>query len=97
MRAMQLDGIEPGKLTYVDFQVRPQDPEHLWFAHHVLDWPEDREAQIQEGDGGTWADIAREEGRSAEAGEANGEPTANERRSLKKKIGRKEFSTERWR
>lgn len=71
--ALTLAGVEPGKLTYVDFQLRPRDPDHLWFAQHVLDWPEDRQAQVQDGDGGTWADVARAQGRTPEGGEENGD------------------------
>ena len=36
------------KPLYVDFQLRPTDPNHLWYTLNVLDWPSnDREGQIQ--------------------------------------------------
>ncbi|MBN1887616.1 MAG: Ig-like domain-containing protein [Thermoflexales bacterium] len=33
---------------YVDFQLRPANPDHLWYTMNVLDWPsEDAEGQVQ--------------------------------------------------
>lgn len=50
-------GLEAGKPTYVEFQVRPTNPDHLWYAFNVLDWPEDRKGQIMDGDGVTYDDL----------------------------------------
>ncbi|NJK81827.1 MAG: hypothetical protein HC914_18985, partial [Chloroflexaceae bacterium] len=48
----------PGQPLFVDFQLRPQDPDHLWYAFQVLDWPEDERAQFQDTDNATFADVA---------------------------------------
>ena len=44
-------------MTYVDIQLRPKDPNHLWYAYSVLDWPTDQQGQVQDGDGATFADV----------------------------------------
>lgn len=44
-----------GKPTLVDFQFRPAEARHLQLAGNVLDWPEDRQGTIQDGDNGTFA------------------------------------------
>ncbi|MFN8440622.1 MAG: LamG-like jellyroll fold domain-containing protein [Caldilineaceae bacterium] len=41
----------------VDFQIRPKDAKHLWFAYNVLDWPNDAEGQMRDIDGVTYADV----------------------------------------
>ncbi len=44
----QLDQYEAGKPLLVDFQLRPYNPQQLWYAFNVLDWPtDDRAGQIQ--------------------------------------------------
>ncbi|NJO05067.1 MAG: hypothetical protein HC876_05800 [Chloroflexaceae bacterium] len=62
--ALVIEDLTPGKPTFVDFQIRPENPEHLWYATRVYDWPEDNQGQIQETDNKSLADVAREEGRS---------------------------------
>ncbi|MEM7118031.1 MAG: hypothetical protein AAF614_36710, partial [Chloroflexota bacterium] len=53
----QLDDLTADKITYVDFQIRPIDPNHLWYSHNVLDWPSaDRAGQVQRVNDTTWAE-----------------------------------------
>lgn len=53
-----LDQLIAGQPTFVEFQLRPSDPEHLWFAFNVLDWPEgDNQGQMQDADGKTFFDV----------------------------------------
>ncbi len=52
-----LDNLTPGKPTIAEFQLRPADPKHLWFAFNVLDWPRgDQQGQMQDTDGVTFYD-----------------------------------------
>jgi len=52
-----LDNLEQGQPTLVEFQLRPTDPKHLWYAFNVLDWPNgDRQGQMQDADGRTFYD-----------------------------------------
>ncbi len=38
-------------VTYVEFQLRPTNPRHLWYAFNVLDWPDgDKQGQVQRDD-----------------------------------------------
>ncbi|MBN1873374.1 MAG: Ig-like domain-containing protein [Anaerolineae bacterium] len=53
----QIDNLEEGLPTYVEFQLRPTNLDHLWYAMNVLDWPEDRRAQIQDDDNKTFHDV----------------------------------------
>jgi hypothetical protein len=60
--------------TLVDFQIRPTDINHLWYAYNVLDWPRnDNKGQIQDVDNRTFADLATAQGRSATVNEAYGD------------------------
>ncbi|MFN8446941.1 MAG: LamG-like jellyroll fold domain-containing protein [Caldilineaceae bacterium] len=60
--------------TLVDFQIRPSNPDHLWYAFNVIDWPRnDAQGQVQDIDGGTYADLAASEGRSTGANEDFGD------------------------
>ncbi len=54
---LQINDLEAGKPTYVEFQLRPTDPDHLWYAMNVLDWPTDNQAQMQDGDGKSFYDV----------------------------------------
>ncbi len=46
------------KPTFVDFQLRPQNPDHLWYTLNVLDWPsDDREGQVRRVYDNTLADF----------------------------------------
>jgi hypothetical protein len=55
---LQMNDLTVGKPTYVEFQLRPTDPDHLWYAFNVLDWPQgDHQGQVQDEDGKTFYDI----------------------------------------
>jgi hypothetical protein len=48
---LTLDNLQADKLTYVEFQLRPTNPNHLWYAFNVLDWPgNDRQGTMQDDD-----------------------------------------------
>lgn len=60
-----VNGLTEGKPTFVQFQLRPTDPDHLWYAFNVMDWPEgDRQGQIQDADGKTFYDLDNSTDRS---------------------------------
>ena len=43
-----VDGMEQGRLSYVDLQFRPNNPDHLWYSRSILDWPDnDREGNVR--------------------------------------------------
>ncbi|MCB0003767.1 MAG: thrombospondin type 3 repeat-containing protein, partial [Anaerolineae bacterium] len=45
---LTINGLTPNAPTYVEFQVRPTNPDHLWYAFNVLDWPSgDKQGQVQ--------------------------------------------------
>ncbi|TDT18452.1 concanavalin A-like lectin/glucanase superfamily protein [Ilumatobacter fluminis] len=47
--ALTLDGLTPGGLTmFVEFQLRPANPDHLRAALRPLDWPNDALGQIRD-------------------------------------------------
>ena len=69
---LALNNLQAGAPTFVDFQLRPKDPNHLWFAFNVLDWPQDSQGQVQNVDQKTYADLASAEGRTADPNESNG-------------------------
>ncbi|MCP4542733.1 MAG: hypothetical protein GY832_36890 [Chloroflexi bacterium] len=54
---LQIDNLEAGKPTYVEFQLRPTNLDHLWYAMNVLDWPIDNQAQMQDADDKTFYDV----------------------------------------
>lgn len=42
-----LDGLTADQSVFVDLQLRPTNPEHLWYSLSILDWPSnDRSGQI---------------------------------------------------
>ncbi len=54
---LSIDNLEHNKITYVDFQLRPTDPDHLWYAFNPLDWPdEDTAGQVTRVFDSTFAD-----------------------------------------
>ncbi|MGD8585865.1 MAG: hypothetical protein PVJ75_10985, partial [Chloroflexota bacterium] len=58
---LQLDHLDGDVLTFVEFQLRPVDPDHLWYALNVYDWPQyDRRGQMQDDDNLTFLDINTE-------------------------------------
>jgi hypothetical protein len=70
---LTLNNLTAGKPTFVEFQLRPQNEKQLWYAFNVLDWPQDRQGQVRDVDGKTYADIAASAGRTPDASEANGD------------------------
>ncbi len=60
--SMTVANAADGLPLLVDFQLRPRNPDHLWFAYNVLDWPTDRQGQVQDDDSRTFADLPRGEG-----------------------------------
>jgi hypothetical protein len=71
--ALRLNNLTANVPTFVEFQLRPQDPKQLWFAYNVLDWPQDSLAQIRDVDNKTYADVAQAQGRTPDPSEANGD------------------------
>jgi len=54
---LTLDNLGVNRLSYVEFQLRPVDADHLWYAFNVLDWPDgDRTGTMQDDDGATYFD-----------------------------------------
>jgi len=70
---LTLRNLEAGIPTLVNFQLRPQDPQHLGFAFNVLDWPQDSAGQVRDIDGQSYADAAVAQGRTTLANEAYGD------------------------
>jgi hypothetical protein len=70
---LTINNLTANKPTFVDFQLRPQDPKNLWFAYNVLDWPQDNDGQVRDIDDATYADAATAQGRAADGNEANGD------------------------
>ncbi len=71
---LTLDNLSANRPTLVDFQLRPTDPNHLWYAFNVLDWPRnDHQGQMQDVDGKTFADLAAAQGRTAALNESFGD------------------------
>ncbi|MBN1668562.1 MAG: thrombospondin type 3 repeat-containing protein, partial [Anaerolineales bacterium] len=67
---LQVDSLQAGRPAFVDFQIRPQDTDHLWYALNVLDWPSGDEAgQIQRkaGNDSTFAELASADQPASEA------------------------------
>jgi hypothetical protein len=49
---LALNGLEPGELTYVEFQLRTDNPAHMRQAFNVFDWPQgDDKGQVRDVDG----------------------------------------------
>jgi hypothetical protein len=45
---LQLNGFTANKPLLVDIELRPTDPNHLWYTQNVLDWPSnDKEGQVR--------------------------------------------------
>ena len=43
-----VDSFQPGQPLTVDFQIRPSNPDTLWYNRQVFDWPsDDRQGQVQ--------------------------------------------------
>lgn len=51
----QINNLRANTSALVDFQLRPTNPDHLWYAFNVLDWPQgDQQGTIMDNDGGTF-------------------------------------------
>ncbi len=72
--SFQVSQLTPGKRVYVDFQLRPANPKHLWQAMNVLDWQSnDRQGQIMSVNNTTYAAWNDLEGRGSTPKDANGD------------------------
>ncbi len=70
---LTINDLEAGKPTLVDFQIRPSNPDHLWYAFNVLDWPWDGDGQIQDVDGATFAEVGSSAGGTLAANDDAGD------------------------
>ncbi len=43
-----VDGLEQNKPTFVELQLRPTNPDHLWYTLNKLDWPADEGGNIRD-------------------------------------------------
>jgi hypothetical protein len=68
-----LNDLTANKPTFVEFQLRPQNSQQLWYAFNLLNWPQDNLGQVRDVDGATYADYAASAGRTAGPTEANGD------------------------
>lgn len=53
---LTLTGLNPGSYTFVDLQLRPTNPDHLWYAFNVHNWPKDEKGNMQDWDNATFFD-----------------------------------------
>ncbi|NUM43532.1 MAG: hypothetical protein HUU38_02415 [Anaerolineales bacterium] len=53
---LNIPGLNFGSYTYVDVQLRPTNPDHLWYAFNVHNWPKDELGNMQDWDGATFFD-----------------------------------------
>jgi len=52
------NNLTPNTPTFVEWQLRPTNPDQLWYAYNVLDWPTgDKQGNIQDADGRTFYDL----------------------------------------
>lgn len=71
---LTIRNLTTGRLTLADFQLRPTDEKHLWFAFNALDWPNhDNQGQVVDIDNATYADLAVADGRSPAVEESYGD------------------------
>ncbi|MGQ0603020.1 MAG: hypothetical protein ACT4QE_15155, partial [Anaerolineales bacterium] len=64
--ALIVSDLQPNQSSFVEFQLRPTDPNHLWYAFNVLDWPRgDTEGQVQDEDDASFADASGTGGANA--------------------------------
>ena len=52
-----VNNFNTGKYLYVEYQLRPTNPDHLWYALTTRDWPRDEEGQMQDRDSKTFLDV----------------------------------------
>ncbi len=59
---LSIDGLNPGSYTFVDLQLRPTNPDRLWYAFNVFNWPKDEKGNAQDWDGATFFDYCKSTG-----------------------------------
>lgn len=86
---LNVDGLMADTYAYVEFQIQPTNPDRLWYAYNVLDWPgtdvngdgvvlgADRLGQVQDHDGVTFFDLCQTSGGAATNGNCTISPDAN--------------------
>ncbi|MEM7129936.1 MAG: LamG-like jellyroll fold domain-containing protein [Chloroflexota bacterium] len=86
---LNVDGLMADSYAYVEFQIQPTNPDRLWYAYNVLDWPgtdingdgvaeaPDRFGQVQDHDGVTFFDLCQTSGGAATNGNCMMSPGAN--------------------
>jgi uncharacterized repeat protein (TIGR01451 family) len=66
--AITVNNAQPGSVSYVELQLRPTNPQRLWYAFSVFDWPgNDSQGQVQDVDNLTFRDVAGAGGRANDA------------------------------
>jgi hypothetical protein len=61
---LTIDGLQANRYTYVSLQLRPTNPDHLWYAFNVLNWPRDEKGTMQDWDHKTFFDYCHVTGGS---------------------------------
>ncbi|MEZ4767994.1 MAG: hypothetical protein R2844_06145 [Caldilineales bacterium] len=61
---LTLDGLQANRYTYVNLQLRPTNPNQLWYAFNVLNWPKDEKGNMQDWDSKTFFDLCVRSGES---------------------------------
>ncbi len=54
---LTIDGLEANRYTYVTMQLRPTNPDQLWYAFNVLNWPSDGKGNMQDWDEKSFFDV----------------------------------------
>ncbi|GIK56874.1 MAG: DUF11 domain-containing protein [Chloroflexi bacterium] len=54
--SLLLNGLTPGEPTFAEFQVRPTNPDHLWYALSAYNWPADSLGNIKDITNATFPD-----------------------------------------
>lgn len=61
---LAVDGLQPNYYTYVNLQLRPTNPDQLWYAFNVLNWPKDEKGNMQDWDNKSFFDYCQKTGGS---------------------------------
>lgn len=61
---LKVDGIQSGSFTFVDLQLRPTNPDQLWYAFNVLNWPKDEKGNMQDWDQKSFFDLCKSTGQA---------------------------------
>ncbi len=62
--ALTVDGLQANQYTYVNLQLRPTNPDQLWYAFNVLNWPKDEKGNMQDWDNKSFFDYCKSTGGS---------------------------------